>query len=1595
MTSLRELLDHYRDTALNERDKGDKFERLTKFFLENDTRFKERFSDVWIWNKFPLNQGKIDTGIDVVAKERYSEEYCAIQCKFYGENNVIDKPHIDSFFTASGKSIYSSRLIFTTTDNWTRNAEDALHDQKIPVNRVTTDDMENGSIDWQQFDIDKFYAPQRTKNNTRPHQQKAIDDVLEGFKTHKRGKMIMACGTGKTFTSLKLVEQIKGNILFLAPSISLVSQTFNEWILQSRLPINSLIVCSDKSIKADDDDINTYDLIIPPTTDAKKIVDASKNIFDKNELNVIFCTYQSIDVIINAQQLGLEDFDIVICDEAHRTTGIKLSDRDDSHFTKVHNAAELKSKRRLYMTATPRIYAESTKNKADGVGAVTYSMDKEEDFGPQFHYLGFGEAVEKDLLSDYKVMVLGVEEEYANKMMQENNEIQIDDDVIKIIGCWNGLAKRLVDDENEGNPMRRAVAFSRSIKDSQKFTNLFSKTIKDFAEKTNFAGDMLHCEVDHIDGTMSSVNRQKKISWLKEDTSEKGNICRILSNAKCLSEGVDVPTLDAVLFLNPRNSIVDVVQSVGRAMRKAEGKKYGYIIIPITISANIEPDIALNDNKKYKVVWDVCQALRAHDDRFEATINKINLNKNKPSQIEYSQIGEGTENTGPKDPNDSALNSKPSDKPTQLSLNLPTAEVWQNAIFGKIAKKCGDRDYWENWAKDISIIAEKYIERIRKLVLSSDEDHKTAFDKFVKGLRKNINPSVTPEDAIEMLAQHLITRPVFDALFEGYEFTKKNPVSKSMQKMVDYLQNQSIDAEQKTLDKFYESVRKRASGIDNAAAKQTVIKELYDNFFNLAFPKMAERLGIVYTPTEIVDFLIHSADYILRKEFGKKLSDKNVHILDPFTGTGTFIVRLLQSGLIKKEDIQNKYLNEIHANEIVLLAYYIAAINIEETFHDLRSNQNYLPFDGIVLTDTFQIGETKNEFDEKMFPENNLRVKRQNESPIQVIIGNPPYSVGQESTNDSNKNMKYDRLDNRIKETYVANSTSTNKNSLYDSYIKSIRWASDRIKDNGIICFVTNGSFIDSNSTAGFRKCLENEFSSLFIFNLRGNQRTSGEISRKEGGKIFGSGSRTQVAISILVKNSKKNNNEIFYYDIGDYLSREEKLSIISNFKSIESIGWEKLNSNDSNDWINKRNPIFQKFLSLNNDGTENFIFTKKTLGVGTARDSWTTNFSKKEVEKNMHSTISFYNSQVEDFKEISQISNFKNASDKIKAIEKFINNDPKKISWSSSLIPSVGRENFATYDSKKIRPILYRPFTKEFVYYDQLFNHRVSQMPEVFPTPDHENIVIMVNGVGVNKPFSSLMCNLLPDVQLKANGQGFPLYIYEQDLTKESRNYDLYETHENRQHKGFVRKDNISDKCVDFFNKKYADGSKISKLDIFYYIYGILHSEEYKKRFESDLKKMFPRVPLVKDFWAFSKSGKILSNLHVNYELLDLYPLQQNSELDLGDENLYKISKLYFGKSNGKEDKTTIIYNNSIVLSKIPLEAYEYFLNGRSAIEWIIDRYQISLDKDSGITNNPNNWANENNDPQYILNLIKRVVTLSIESVKIIKSLPQIEEII
>ncbi len=1605
-TTIHALLDEFRKTATSNRQLGDMFERLMVNYLKTDPIYKDLYSDVWLWDEWPGRGNQPDTGIDLVVKERATNQYGAVQCKFYEPNHVLQKADIDSFFTASGKEPFRSRLIVSTTDRWSKHAEAALQNQQIPVIRLRVQDLDKSPVDWSKY----HYKGVRDlglmeKKSLRPHQIAALNAVMEGFKTNDRGKLVMACGTGKTFISLKIAEQFAKNgnaqVLFLVPSLSLLAQTLREWTAEAAVSMRSFAVCSDSKVGRGKniEDIRVLDLAFPATTSAKRLfwqIDASQH---NKKLTVIFSTYHSIQVVADAQKHGLPDFDLIICDEAHRTTGVILADADESHFVKVHDDKFVTAGKRLYMTATPRIYSDGSKSKAAEKNAVLCSMDDENLYGPEFHRLGFSQAVANNLLSDYKVMVLAVDEKFVNSTFQhaiadENIELNLTD-YVKITGCWNGLSKRMARDTNGDNldtdagPMRRAVAFARTIKDSKRIADMFSEVIAEYKKGHEDDESLLDCQVKHVDGTFNALVRGEKLDWLKADISDKGNICRILSNVRCLSEGVDVPALDAVMFLNPRNSVVDVVQSVGRVMRKAEGKKYGYIILPIGVPPDIPPSEALNDNKKYKVVWQVLQALRAHDDRFNATVNQIELNKNRPDQIQI--IGISGHVTGPNGPVSGDSGDElgrsgngatgTSGQLGQTAMSLVNLDEWRDAIYAKIVLKCGDRRYWENWAGDVAEIAERHTLRIRTLLEKADSQHHRAFDDFLGGLRNNLNPAISAEDAIEMLSQHLITKPVFDALFENYQFTKHNPVSQAIQKMLDLMERQALEKETGSLQKFYASVRERASGIDNAEGKQRIVVELYDKFFRTAFPRLTERLGIVYTPVEVVDFILHSAEAALKKEFGMSISDAGVHILDPFSGTGTFLVRLLQSGLIKPQDLLRKYREELHANEIVLLAYYIAAINIEETFHDL-SGRDYESFPGIVLTDTFQLYEEKSSFAKTILPENNRRAQRQSENDITVIVGNPPYSAGQTSENDANRNLKYKQLDEAIRDSYAEHSTATNKNSLYDSYIRSIRWASDRIKGKGIVCYISNNSFIDGNAMDGVRKCLVEDFTSIYCFNLRGNQRTSGETSRKEGGKIFGSGSRAGISVTLFIKNFEQHSGcKLYYHDIGDYLTQREKLQIVADFGSVNKMEWREVTPNSQHDWINQRDPAFASFFSLGNkkNQLDQSIFSIYSLGVKTNRDAWVYNFCKTHVLSNMTQTIDFYNKQV---KMLTDLKTFPSDSSR-EPLEKVISSDSTRISWTTNLKRDIVRYKTHKVAKECIIQSMYRPFCKQWLYFNNDFNERVYQLPQLFPLGDSTpNLAIVASGIGASKGFSALIVDSIPNLHLHDTGQCFPLYTYEKQEPIGGLFGDAGKSE-------YVRKVNISDYILSEFRKTY-DG-QISKEDIFYYVYGVLHSLEYKQRFAANLKKMLPRIPFTEDFWTFSKAGRELAEWHLNYETVEPYPLKEfNRSIGLNPEEDFRVQKMKFGKRAKGIDKSVIIYNSNVTLAEIPPEAYDYIVNGKSAIEWIIDRYQVRIDKASQIKNDPNDWSD---DPRYIIDLLKRIVTVSLETMKIVNDLPALQE--
>lgn len=1629
MTDLAQLLATYRSSAMSEREKGTYFEELILAYLRNEATYKDLYSQVWTWGDWAPSHGfsAKDDGIDLVAEVAGSGEIHAIQCKFYDPDYKLQKKDIDSFFTASGRKPFTHRIIVASTDHWSDNAENALVDQQPPVSKITLHDLEESQIDWSQYQP-KAKVSLKAKKGLLPHQESALKAVTAGLMAADRGKLIMACGTGKTFTSLKIAEAMAGKgkrVLFLVPSLSLLSQTLTEWTQESAVPLHSFAVCSDSDVgkkrgRKEDDAVQTlaHELRYPATTDAERLALSVAQRHDDEHMTVVFSTYHSIEVLHEAQAAhGLADFDLIVCDEAHRTTGATFEGDDESAFVRVHDAGYIRAAKRLYMTATPRIYGDSAKAVAERDSVALASMDDEALFGKQLFVITFSEAVKRGLLVDYKVIVLAVEEGHINRRLQnllkdENNTLKVDD-AAKIVGCWKALAKLGIheDGTDTPEPMKRAVAFCQVIEpgkggkthkvSSKEIAGMFQAVVEAYQDAEDIEdGARLTCQAEHVDGGMNAGEKEAKLQWLKAELPP--DTCRVLSNVRCLSEGVDVPALDAVLFLTPRNSQVDVVQSVGRVMRTVKDKdgnplkKRGYVILPVVIPAGVEPHAALNDNQTYKVVWQVLQALRSHDDRFDAMVNKLDLVGPDRSKMEVIAIAENVQRKAAKLTDGSAKAAKAKGKHSigepqtsyaevQGELEFEVGEI-ERALYAKVVEKCGNRHHWEDWANDIAKIAQTHIDRIKALLEDeSQAKARKAFGDFAAELRDDLNDKVSDAEIIEMLAQHLITKPVFDALFADYSFASHNPMSKAMQAVLDVLDEERLEKETGSLQAFYDSVKLRAEGIDSAAGKQKIVVELYDKFFRNAFPKMTERLGIVYTPVEVVDFILHSVDHLLRQEFGQTLGSKDVHILDPFTGTGTFITRLLQSGLIKPEELARKYKHELHANEIVLLAYYIAAINIEASYHDLAGGE-YEPFEGILLTDTFQMYE-KDDLVEALLVDNSKRRKRQKSLDIRVIVGNPPYSVGQSDAEDDAQNVSYPTLDRRISETYAARSSARTRTNVYDSYIRAIRWASDRIGKCGIVGYVTNASFLDANASDGLRKCLADEFSSLYVFHLRGNQRTSGETSRKEGGKIFGSGSRAPIAISLLVKNpDATEHGRIHFHDIGDYLSRENKLEKVADYASVAGISdWRLIAPDAHGDWLKQRDSSFEKLLVMGDKAGGSALFEEYSYGPITHRDTWVYNFSHTELAARVSMMLAHYN---------KERLRYKAAETDVDPI-KFVDKDPKIIAWDDKLFRSVASDKEITYSNHYIVKACYRPFTGQYFYFDRSCIWSAYRMPQIYPTSDAENLVIVTTGRGSGKEFSSLISAYLPDLEMISKGQCFPRYLYEEEAEQAADGLFAGQSGG-----GQHRRDAITDAGLAHFQSAYP-GEAISKEDLFFYVYGILHSPDYRERYADNLSKELPRIPRVRmaqDFWHFSKAGRDLAALHLNYETVDKYPLTIQTKGKLTDSD-YRVEKMKFAKKKDPEtgksvnDRSTVIYNSKITMTGIPEAAWDYVVNGKAALDWVMERQAVRVDKASGIVNDANDWAIETmGDPKYPLELFQRVVTVSLETQKIVAGLPALD---
>ncbi|WP_199499283.1 DEAD/DEAH box helicase [Helicobacter pylori] len=1565
----------------NLRLKGSWFEKVSKRFLkEHDSA--DEYESIDLWSDFKLRGNRGDRGIDMVITTA-SKEYIAVQCKFHQDSVSLND--ISTFLSQLQAGVGEVRFkkgIIISTSNLTSTAlneiEQIRKSKGIDIVEITEEDFIYSQIDWEKFDPTKTQdeLPLCDKKKPRPHQTEAIKATKEYFSDLKntRGKLIMACGTGKTYTSLKIMEALDPKItLFLAPSIALLSQTFREYAKEKSEPFYASIVCSDDKVgkeknKNDDDtdDINFSELPLKPSTRLEDILSVHKKAQKENKRFIIFSTYQSALRIKEAQEMGLGEMDLIICDEAHRTVGAMYSsnERDDKNaFTLCHSDGNIKAKKRLYMTATPKIYSENSKAKAKESDNAIYSMDDEEIFGEEIYTLNFSKAIALDLLTDYKVMILAVRKEnlsgVTNSVNQKISQLKAEgtkldkklinnEFVCKIVGTHKGLAKQdliALDDENKKDhdlqnkydtaPSQRAISFCKSINTSKNIKDSFETIMECYDEelkKKSFKN--LTIKIDHIDGTMNCKVRLEKLEELNEF---QPNTCKVLSNARCLSEGVDVPALDSIVFFDGKSAMVDIIQAVGRVMRKAKHKKRGYIILPIALEeSEIENlDEAVN-NTNFKNIWKVIKALRSHD----------------PSLVDEATFKEKIKIFGSDD------GKKQNDEKTLFDTIL--LQDLADAMYNVMPTKLGDRNYWENFTKKTGNIARTLNNRLKMIFDKNPE----FFHDFLDSLRENIHQNIKEDEALDMITSHIITKPIFDALFGD---NIKNPIAKALDKMVQKLSTLGLQGETKDLKNLYESVKTEAMHAKSQKSQQELIKNLYNTFFKVAFRKQSEKLGIVYTPIEVVDFILRATNGILKKHFNTDFNDKNITIFDPFTGTGSFIARLLskENDLISDEALKEKFLNHCFAFDIVLLAYYIALINITQAAQNRDGSLKN--FKNIALTDSLDFYEEKNDkgvFDLFKDLEENKEIKSTIEKQnIRVIIGNPPYSAGSKSENDNNQNLSHPKLEKRVYEKYGKNSTSRSVGkTTRDTLIQSIYMASELLKDKGVLGFVVNGSFIDSKSGDGFRKCVAKEFAHLYVLNLRGNARTSGETFRKEGGKIFDSGSRATIAVIFFVKDTSVKNSAIHYYDIGDYLKREEKLNRLANFTDLDAINFETIIPNAKGDWINQRDDSFDKLIPLKRDKNSKSVFDINSNGVTTCRDPWVYNFSPDALTCSVQKCIDTYNADLKRFNErfreaFKQRTKGVKSGDLYKNLnDKEITTDKTKIAWVQNLKNQLIKgKKLDDFSQEKISVSLYRPFNKQYFYYERELAWSFYSMKKIFPDKSVRNVVINT-GVGNGKDFSALISDCISSGDLIFHNQAYPLYHYD-DLGN--------------------RYNAISGYALNLFRRHYGDNS-ITEEEIFYYIYAIFHHKGYLEKYKNSLTKEALRIALSEDFKELSILGKELAKLHLNYESGEMHASVEYKTLMNAEE------KGYYDVETMKKIGDRIHYNNHIAITKIPKKAFEYVINGKSAIDWVIERYKKTTDKDSLIENNPNDYAGG----KYVFELLCRVIKLSVKSVDLIEKI-------
>ena len=1142
------------------------------------------------------------------------------------------------------------------------------------------------------------------------YQTEAIDKVIKALETEEKCKLIMACGTGKTLASIKIMEKIVSNdgvCVYFVPSISLIPQTLAQFKQNGKQDYDYHAVCSDSTAVEDDSSVDELKQEIKSSTDENELIKILKN-RKKQKLKtplVIFTVYNSYDKTNKAlKKVGIIP-QLILYDEAHRTAGKK-----DGFASKALHDVEAENK--VFMTATPRTYKNSKDKNVN-------SMDNDEIYGHTAYHLSFTEAVALKKLAPFRIVLPEFKKtEVKNKKLAEKEKVR---------AMWKGIQYPNGTDSDK-QLLQRVIAFHSTINASRAFAGkvkgnkILDERADDYSMEIIGSDENNRSKVRHVDSTMTASQRRREIDWLK-DSNEDETECRILSNARCLQEGVDVPALDGVAFLDPKRSPVDIIQAIGRVMRKPKGlpKEAGYVILPIPTFSGSDIEEQMRKNPTYKMVSNVISAMLAHDDKLASLLNQtFLLNKGTSTGEQYTtrSFDEYLKTL--------ICNAKPS-----------TIKIIRTVMLDLV-----DKTYYPRFGKKLGKEASKLE---RDIITQSSTKNTKILTKLQNGLKILINDSISLDDARKVVCQHAVLRPVFDQLFPKSKLN--NPVSTELDKTVD---NLKIKTE--NLNDVYDSIKNELDNMTETDVKQGFIRELYDSFIEGNDGKSSDQLGIVYTPIEVIDFINHSVEYVLKTHFNTSFANNNVKVLDPFTGTGTFITRLLQSGIIPKDKLYKKYKNDVYANDVLLLAYYTARANIETTYSSIMHGNKYIPFNGILYSDTFAQHPKYRQSDRYRTIQQSLNgsfkkmhnlVKLQNSSHIHVIIGNPPYSGGQKNASDNNKNTKYVYLENKIKETYAKRAPPGGSKSLYNSYIKALRWASDRIEKSGIIAFVISSSFLTSNNMSRLRKCLYEEFTDIYCFDLQGNIRIFGEIAKLNGGNIFGSRSREGICVLLLIKNPVLKTHTVHYTKIKNYLTTTEKLEKIKLLHSIEKINnWKTIIPDKDYNWIDqpgKEDEVFKAYMPLGSkEGkygkTNEVLFNIYSSGITTSRDVWVYNSSRSKLINNMEKQITYCNKQNPDNFQI----------------------DTQHAKWTRGSKTQYKRLGSQIFDENKIRTAVYRPFFKQYLYFDKVFNEDLGQILKIYSSDKkHPSIIIPDK---IKNDFSTLLTDITPDKHIHETIQCFPL---------------------------------------------------------------------------------------------------------------------------------------------------------------------------------------------------------------------------------------------